>query len=138
MRVPQTVDYALRALVAIGGLPPGVSLAAGEVADRLGLPRRFVEQQITALAKHGLVTSQRGARGGSMLARPAADITVAEVVEALQGTVLDVPAATGSAVSEMWAEAATRLKDHLGETTIEDLSLRQKEMDRFRAPVYHI
>ncbi len=138
MRVSQRLDYALRALTAIAALPDGVTVAAGEVADRLGLPRRFVEQQITVLSKSGLVVSQRGARGGCSLARPASDISVAEVVEALQGTVLDVPSVTDSAVSEMWGRAAAHLRDTLDQTTIADLARRQREIDGSRVPMYHI
>lgn len=138
MRVSQRLDYALRAVTAIASLPPGRSIAAGEVADRLGLPRRFVEQQVTALVKSGLVLSQRGARGGCSLARPAAQITVAEVVEALQGSVLDVPAVTDSAVSEMWSRAAESLRVALASTSIAELAERQREIDAARVPMYHI
>ncbi|MDF1542892.1 MAG: Rrf2 family transcriptional regulator [Anaerosomatales bacterium] len=138
MRVSQRLDYALRALTAIAALPPGTTMAAGEVADRLGLPRRFVEQQITLLAKQGLVVSQRGARGGCSLARPASEISVAEVVEALQGSVLDVPSVTDSAVSEMWADAARSLRDVLGETTLAGLVERQRAIDSSTIPMYHI
>lgn len=138
MRVSQRLDYALRALTAIAALPPGTSVAAGDIADRLGLPRRFVEQQITVLAKSGLVTSQRGARGGCALGRPASEITVAEVVEALQGSVLDVPSVTDSAVSEMWARAARDLREALASTTLADLAARQRELDASRVAMYHI
>ncbi|MBW6468568.1 MAG: RrF2 family transcriptional regulator [Anaerosomatales bacterium] len=138
MRVSQRLDYALRALTAIAALPPGTTMAAGEVADRLGLPRRFVEQQITLLAKQGLVVSQRGARGGCSLARPASEISVAEVVEALQGSVLDVPSVTDSAVSEMWADAARSLRDVLSETTLAGLVERQRAIDSSTIPMYHI
>jgi len=138
MRVSQRLDYALRALVALAALAPGAAVAAGEVADRLGLPRRFVEQQITLLAKSGLVVSQRGARGGCVLARPAQEITVADVVEALQGSVLDVPAVTDSAASEMWAAAAAHLRKALASTTLADLAARQRQIDSARVPMYHI
>ena len=49
MRVPQRLDYALRALVLLALQPEGEYIAAGDLADHLGLPRRFVEQQVTAL-----------------------------------------------------------------------------------------
>ena len=138
MRVSQRLDYALRALTAIASLPPGTTMAAGEVANRLGLPRRFVEQQITLLAKQGLVVSQRGARGGCSLAQPAGEISVAEVVEALQGSVLDVPSVTDSAVSEMWADAAGSLRDVLSETSLAALVERQRAIDSSAVPMYHI
>lgn len=137
-RVSQRLDYALRALTAVAAQAPEATVAAGEIADRLGLPRRFVEQQMTALAKAGLVTSRRGARGGCALARPASTVTVAEVVEALEGTVLDVPAVSDSAVSAMWASAAAGLRDVLASVTLADLARRQRAIDSERAPMYHI
>ncbi|HET6498153.1 MAG TPA: Rrf2 family transcriptional regulator [Coriobacteriia bacterium] len=137
-RVSQRLDYALRALTAVAARPPEATVAAGEIADRLGLPRRFVEQQMTALAKAGLVTSRRGARGGCALARPASTITIADVVEALEGTVLDVPAVSDSAVSEMWASAAAGFREVLAGITLADLARRQRVIDSERAPMYHI
>ena len=63
MRVPQRLDYALRALVALATLPPGSCARAG-ASPRLGLPSRFVEQQLTALVATGIVRSVRGPGGG--------------------------------------------------------------------------
>ncbi len=135
MRVSQKTDYALRALVEIARIPAGTNAVAGEVADRLGLPRRFVEQQITLLAKHGIVSCQRGPRGGCSLARPAGDITAAEVIRVVQGTVLDVPLA-GGATAEMWASAAGDLEGGLELWSLERLAARQCEIDA--TPLYFI
>ena len=138
MRVSQRLDYTLRGLTELAEQPFGTFVAAGEIADDLELPRRFVEQQFTALARAGIVECRRGAGGGCALSRPADEITVAEVVKALQGAVLDVPRVTGSAVSEMWAAAAGSLEAALEETTLQELAARQKDLAAHAAPMYYI
>ena len=138
MRVSSRLDYALRALVALAGRPPGSRIAAGAVADAIRLPRRFVEQQLTVLARASLVDCRRGAGGGCALARPADQISVGEVVRALHGSVLDVPHATGSAVTEMWGRTADALEVSLDLVTLADLAARQTAIDAELAPVYYI
>lgn len=138
MRVPQRLDYALRAIVLLALQPPGEFTAAGDLADKLGLPRRFVEQQVTALARAGIVRCRRGAAGGCALARPAADISVLDVVDAVQGEVLDVPHVTGSAASALWEDAAGRLGDYLAGISLADLAERQRELDGAATPMYWI
>ena len=138
MRVSQRLDYTLRMLVALGRLPMGASAAAGELASALGLPRRVGEQQMTALAKTGLVESRRGSGGGVSLSRPASEITVHDVVKAVQGDALDVPRSSGSATTEFWGSAARALAAHMDAVTIADLVRRQEELDAETAPMYFI
>lgn len=138
MRVPQRLDYALRALVLLAMQPEGEVVAAGDLAERLGLPRRFVEQQITALSRAGIVTCRRGAAGGCSLSRPADGLTVGDVVHAVQGEVLDVPRTTGSSASELWAGAADALTDHLQGVTLAELAARQRALDAEKTPMYYI
>jgi Rrf2 family protein len=138
MRVSQRLDYTVRGLVALAGEPPGTSVVAGEIADRLGLPRRFLEQQFTTVAKRGILTCQRGASGGCALARPASEITVGEIVRAVQGTVLDVPRVTAAASSEMWASVASALADAIDGVTLADLAARQASIDEGAVPMYYI
>jgi len=138
MRVPQRLDYALRALVLLALQPDGEYVAAGDLAEHLGLPRRFVEQQVTALARSGIVRCRRGASGGCALARPPAEITVLDVITAVQGDVLDVPRVTGSAASELWGEAAARLGDFFEQTSLAQLAARQHELEGAEATMYWI
>jgi Rrf2 family protein len=138
VRVSQRLDYTLRGLTSLAQSPPGSLVAAGDVADRLGLPRRFVEQQFTLLARAGLVECRRGAGGGCALARDAGEITVAQVVRAVQGTIIDVPRVTGSAVSDMWSDSAAALEAALGGVTLAELAGRQKEYDARTSPMYYI
>ncbi|MBE0477047.1 MAG: Rrf2 family transcriptional regulator [Coriobacteriia bacterium] len=138
MRVSQRLDYVLRALSAMARLPEGTPVVAGELAAELRLPKRFLEQQLTLLGKRGIVSCQRGAGGGCALTRRAEEITVAEVVRAVQGEVLDVPHTSGSSVAEMWQEAAHALEAFLAGVTIADLARRQAELDAEAAPMYYI
>jgi Rrf2 family iron-sulfur cluster assembly transcriptional regulator len=138
MRVSQRLDYTLRGLTALAELEAGACVPAGDIADRLGLPRRFVEQQFTALSRAALVECRRGAGGGCSLARPASEITIGEIVRAVQGTALDVPRISGSAVSELWASAAATLDMALDAVTLSDLATRQRELDAQVAPMYYI
>lgn len=138
MRVSQRLDYVLRALTAMAQLPPGSTVVAGDLAVRLNLPKRFLEQQMTALAKRGLVSCQRGAGGGCALAKPAEDITVGDIVRALLGDVLDVPRTSGSAVAEMWRDAADRFESSLDGVTLHGLAERQNEIDAAAQPMYYI
>ena len=138
MRVPQRLDYALRALVLLALQPPDEYIAAGDLADHLALPRRFVEQQITALARSGIVRCRRGAAGGCALARPARDVTVLDVVQAVQGEVLDVPHVTGSAASALWGDAADQLSSFFGTVDLATLAQRQRDLDGAAATMYWI
>lgn len=138
MRVVQAVEYALRALTVLAMQPDGTRLPAGELAESAGLPKRFVEQQFTALARAGIVKCRRGSAGGCGLARPAAAISAKDVIEAVQGLVLDVPRQPGIASTEMWLHAASLLEESLSMVSLAQLAARQRELDADRVPMYHI
>ncbi len=138
MRVSQRLDYTLRLLVEVARQPEDEWVAAGELALSMGMPRRFLEQQMTGLARRGLVECRRGTGGGCRLAREARDITVREVVIAVQGEVLDVPHTKRSATAEFWSGASEALGEYLGSRTIADLAERQNELDAELAPIYYI
>lgn len=138
MRVSQRLDYTLRTLVEVARSPQGRPVAVGDLAESMGLPRRFAEQQMTTLAKHGIVSCKRGVGGGCVLARRAEEITVGEVVRAIQGTVVDVPQNAGSAVAEMWARVAGTLEHALESETLAELAARQETLARDSSAMYYI
>ena len=138
MRISQRLDYALRAAVLLAGRPKGAYVAGGEIAARLGVPQRVVEQQLSLLAREGLLVSRRGAGGGHRLARPASQISVADIVSAIEGTVLDVPHVSGSAVSEFWLDTHEAVGAYLSGHTLAMLAHRQAEMDSAAALLYYI
>jgi Rrf2 family protein len=86
-------EYGVRVMVELArrgtdGENGCVSLS--EIADGDGLPLAYLEHLAARLRKAGLVESRRGARGGYLLARPAKDISMAEVVEALEGSIAPI------------------------------------------------
>jgi Rrf2 family transcriptional regulator, cysteine metabolism repressor len=83
-------EYGVRVMVDLarrGGAEP-VPLA--EIADGEGLPLAYLEHLVARLRRAGLIESRRGAHGGYLLARPAQEITMAEVVEALEGRIAPI------------------------------------------------
>jgi Rrf2 family protein len=77
----------------VGGNP----IPLAEIADHEGLPLAYLEHLVARLRRAELVESRRGARGGYLLARPAEQITMAEVVEALEGSIAPIECITSSA-----------------------------------------
>jgi Rrf2 family protein len=138
MRVSQRLDYSVRLLVALARQPEGAFAGSGELADRLGLPRRFLELQVSTLKSAGLVRTRRGAGGGCALARASVDITVADVVRAVEGSVLDVPKTRTSATAEAWSRASTTLEEELASISLAELAARQAALDAEIAPIYDI
>lgn len=82
------VELARRAQAATSSEAEPISLA--EIAEHDGLPLAYLEHLAARLRKAGLVDSRRGSRGGYLLARPAKEITMAEVVEALEGSIAPI------------------------------------------------
>ena len=93
------------------------------VAERRGMPVQFLEQLFSTLRRSGLLTSYRGMRGGYTLSRPADEITVLEVVQALDGKVGDEADEAGG----IWAEGVAALRKVFGQTTIAEVARREAE-----------
>ncbi|AAZ54838.1 Rrf2 family transcriptional regulator [Thermobifida fusca] len=89
MRLSARVDYALRAaaeLAAVGGGP----VTAEQLARAQAIPGKFLENILTQLRRAGLVRSQRGPVGGYWLARPASEISLADIIRAVDGPLANV------------------------------------------------
>jgi Rrf2 family protein len=108
MQVSARVDYGTRALVELAGRGPGL-VTSEELAAVQDLPVKFLEGILTQLRRAGLVVSRRGAEGGYRLARPAEEITVADVFRALEGP---IAAVRGTAPEDMvYAGSAEHLRE---------------------------
>ncbi len=70
--------------------PQGTAVQAVQIADRQGIPKQYLDQLMLMLRKAGLVESVRGRQGGYKLARPAATITLLDVIVALEGALTNV------------------------------------------------
>jgi Rrf2 family protein len=89
MRLSARADYALRAAIEIATVTEG-HVTAEQVAARQGIPVKFLETILTQLRRAGLVRSQRGPDGGFWLARPADQISLADIIRAIDGQLLGV------------------------------------------------
>jgi Rrf2 family protein len=131
VRISAKTDYALRAaleLARAGGAEP---LKAERIAGAQGIPLRFLENILGELRHAGLVESRRGAEGGYMLARPAAAITLADVVRSVDGPLANVggrrPDALeypegAAALRDVWVAVRAGLREVLEGTTLADLA----------------
>ena len=91
MRLSARADYALRAAIELAAASGGGRhVTADQLAKTQGIPGKFLEAILTQLRRAGLVRSQRGPDGGFWLARPAAEISLADIIRAIDGPLLGV------------------------------------------------
>jgi Rrf2 family protein len=124
--------YAVRALAELARSGTGGPVPIGEVARRREIPVQFLEGLFATLRRAGILQSQRGVKGGYSFARPADELTVLEVVEALEGA-LNGDAATQG---EIWSEAIEAMRSKLGAVTIAEVA--QREARAAGAQMYYI
>jgi Rrf2 family protein len=86
----QKAKYGLRALVELARAD-GAQVSAGELASRAGAPRKFLEAILLELSRNQIVVSRRGKFGGYVLARPAAEISFAEIIRIIDGPLALAP-----------------------------------------------
>ncbi|MGB6456756.1 MAG: Rrf2 family transcriptional regulator [Streptosporangiaceae bacterium] len=89
MRLSARSDYALRAAIELAAAGPG-HVTADQLARTQGMPNKFLEAILTQLRRAGLVRSQRGPDGGFWLARPATEISLADIIRAIDGPLVGV------------------------------------------------
>ena len=91
MRVSAKADYALRALIELAAAPEEKRALSAEVlGQRQGIPHGFLQAILADLRKAGIVLSQRGQSGGWRLARDPAEVSVADVIRAVDGPLVSV------------------------------------------------
>src|SRR6202140_836435 len=83
-------EYGVRVMVELARRANEEPIPLAEIAAHDGLPLAYLEHLVARLRKAGLVDSRRGSRGGYLLARPAKDISMADVVEALEGSIAPI------------------------------------------------
>ena len=126
MRVSAKVDYGLRAMVELAAAPPGF-VTSSELATAQEIPPKFLENILLQLRHAGLITSQRGAEGGHRLARAPEEISVADVIRALEGPIATVRGVrpddleySGAAVGllDVWLRLRASMRGVLEDTTL--------------------
>ena len=126
MRVSTRGDYAVRALLSLALHASERPTSVKEIAERTNLPQPYLEQILLAVKGAGLVVSKRGVGGGYVLARPANEITLAQILGAVDGPlttlVTEHDHCEGHCVlQEVWVSVGEEMRLHLDATTLADL-----------------
>lgn len=131
-------EYGLRALMELARNPSDTPVPARRIAQNQHIPLRFLEHQLAALHKAGLVNSSRGAGGGCSLARDPVDIAIADVIEVLEGPLsamfcLDphdetCPQTHACGLQELWGRVEAAVRDVFMQTTLADLVQRHGQL----------
>jgi Rrf2 family protein len=133
VKVSTRGDYASRALLSLAlHSEEGGPTSVRDIADRTGLPQPYLEQILLALKGAGLVRSKRGVGGGYVLARPADEITLGQIVSAVEGPIVagdfGEPHQNGACDHEgqcvllaVWADVGHHMRSHLDSFTLADM-----------------
>ena len=131
MRVSAKVDYALRALTELAARADVSPMKGEELAGLQDIPMRFLENILGELRSAGIVASRRGSEGGYWLARPAHDVTVGDVIRALEGPLANVQGVRPELVRfeghaaplrEVWVATRARIREVLDHVSLADVA----------------
>lgn len=132
VKVSTRGDYASRALLSLALHSEGQPTSVRDVAERTGLPQPYLEQILLALKGAGLVRSKRGVGGGYVLARAPSEVTLGQIVSAVDGPIVagdfGEPHQDGACDHEgqcvllaVWADVGQRMRQHLDSFTLADM-----------------
>ena len=131
MRISAKADYAVRAAVELAHAHGEGPVKGDQLGTAQGIPTRFLENILGEMRTAGLVASQRGAEGGYWLARPPEEITVAQIIRAVEGPLAAVRGVrpeeldlegTAKPLQEMWVCVRASLRAVLDHVTLADLA----------------
>ena len=130
MRVSAKTDYAIRAALELAAAEDGKPVKGERIANAQSIPLRFLENILMQLRHAGLVESRRGADGGYRLAKPAADVTLADVIRAIDGPLAGVSGArpetlgfegVAEPMRDVWIAVRAALRGVLEQVTLADV-----------------
>jgi Rrf2 family protein len=131
MRVSAKSDYALRALIEMASQSDAAAISAEELGRRQDIPHGFLQAILADLRRAGIVISQRGQSGGWRMGRPAGEVSVADVIRAVDGPLVSVyglrPEAvtyndTADVLQHVWIAARRSLRDVFEQVSIQQLA----------------
>jgi Rrf2 family protein len=131
MRISAKTDYALRAAAELAAAPEGRPVKGERLATSQEIPLRFLENILLQLRHAGIVESRRGSDGGYRLARPPAEITLADVIRAIDGPLAGVTGERpeklkfgghAEAMQDVWVAVRAALRRVLERVTLADVA----------------
>lgn len=124
MKLSVKSDYAARAVLGLARHTGGSAVRVETLAAEQGVPANYLVQILIELKAQGIARSVRGKEGGYLLARPPAEITMADVLRAVHGSVFDTPALTDASCPPELRRAWLKLQQAV-EATAEQLTFQQ-------------
>jgi Rrf2 family protein len=131
MHVTAKADYAVRAVIELAGSAQGSPRKVDDVAQAQAIPVSFLENILTQLRSSGIVRSQRGPEGGYWLAQPAAEVSLADVIRAVEGPLVGVRGqrpeeieyvGSAEALQTVWIALRANLRKVLESVTVADVA----------------
>jgi Rrf2 family protein len=131
MHVTAKADYAVRAVVELADSAQDSPRKVDEVARAQSIPVSFLENILTQLRSSGIVRSQRGPEGGYWLARPAAEVNLADIIRAVEGPLVGVRgqrpeeveyAGSAESLQQVWIALRSNLRKVLENVTVADVA----------------
>lgn len=131
MRISAKTDYAVRAAAELAAAEPGTWVKAEAVANAQDIPLPFLLNILSELREAGTVLSRRGSVGGYQLARPAAEISVADIIRAVDGPLANIAGVVpedveyrgaAAALRQTWVALRVRIRSVLEEVSLSDLA----------------
>jgi Rrf2 family protein len=149
MKVSLRSTYGIMAAVDLAMQSGSAPVQAKSIARRQGIPARFLEQVLHAMKKAGLVASLRGAQGGYVLSKKPSELSIAEILEALDGPFLAVAGLNGqnplrhsaksdALLTKVWDRVYEAERHVLEAITVEELAGQQRQLEEQRTLMYHI
>ena len=130
MRISAKADYAVRAVIELGGATSDAPLKGEAIAGAQSIPLKFLENILSDLRHNGIIASRRGAEGGYWLALPAEEVTVADVIRAVEGPMATVRGerperivyeGKAEPLQQVWIAVRAALRSVTEQVTIADL-----------------
>jgi Rrf2 family protein len=130
VQITRQADYAVRAILYLARLKPGKRAPTAQIAREQRIPTTFLAKIVSQLSVAGIVHATRGARGGVALARPPEDISLLEIVEAIDGPVAlnectltpeICPLSDDCPIRPVWCDARAELVGRLSQTKLGSL-----------------
>ena len=131
MRISAKADYAVRAALELAATDGGGPLKGEMIAQRQGVPLKFLENILIDLRNAGLVRTQRGPEGGYWLAKPAGEVNVGDIIRAVEGPLASVRgeapedvdyAGAAEGLRTVWVALRANLRAVLDEVTLEQVA----------------
>jgi Rrf2 family protein len=131
VRISAKADYAVRAALELAAAPNGEPVKGDRIAAAQGIPLQFLEHILLELKHASLIEARRGARGGYWLARDPREVTVADVIRAVEGPLANIHehapeelhyAGAAERVRDVWVAVRAALRSVLENVTLAELS----------------